>query len=106
VNRSARVSRDPFLVSVAVLVAMAIIGFVFVWLAWRTSTFEAIVASQLPYLASAGIGGMAIIGFSAAIFMIQLRRRTEARRRASNERVLDAAAAIVAALRADPNLRP
>lgn len=91
--------RDPFVVSVAVLVALIGAGLVGVGVAWKGAAASLVVAFQLPYIVSGALGGLALVGFAAGLLLIQVRRRAEAQRRADFDRVVRAAADVLAAAR-------
>lgn len=94
-----RAFRDPFAVSVGLLVLLAVAGFAGVVAAWRGAAASLDVAVQLPYIVSGAVGGLAGVGFSVGLLLIQIRRREEARRRAEMQRVVEAAAEVLAAVR-------
>jgi hypothetical protein len=91
--------RDPFVASVAVLAALAVIGLLGVAVAWKGAAATLVVALQLPYIVSGALGGLALLGFSLGLVLVQARRRDEARRRAELDRVVRAAAEVLAAAR-------
>ena len=91
--------RDPFVTSMLVLIALVIAGLIGVGVAWRGVAASLIVAVQLPYLVSGALGGLALIGFAAALIAIQSTRRVEARERAEMARFGRAAADVLGALR-------
>jgi hypothetical protein len=92
-------ARDPFVVSVIVLGALVVAGLVGVAVAWRGAAASLVVAFQLPYIISGALGGLALAGFASGLLMIQVRRRAEARRRVDFDRVVRAAADVLAAAR-------
>ena len=94
-----RLLRDPFAVSVAVLVVLGVAGLAGLAAGWRGAAASLDVAVQLPYIVSGALGGLSVVGFAAGLLLIQLRRREEARRRAELDRVVRAAAALLAATR-------
>ena len=98
-NRLRRGLRDPFVVSVTLLVALGVAGLAGIALAWKTAAGSLVVSVQLPYLVSGAMGGVALLGFAAGLLTIQLRRRQEAARRADMARVVAAAAEVLAAAR-------
>jgi hypothetical protein len=99
VNRLRRALRDPFVVSVSILVTLLAGGLVAVGVAWKTAAASLDVAVQLPYLVSGALGGLAVAGFAAGLLSIQIRRRQEASRRADMARVVTAAAEVLAVAR-------
>ena len=94
-----RAARDPFAVSVALLVALAVGGLVGVGVGWRGAAASLDVAVQMPYIVSGALGGLSLLGFAGGLLLIQFRRRNEARRRAELQRVVTAAADVLAAVR-------
>jgi hypothetical protein len=95
------VRRDPFVVSVALLVTLAVTGLVGVGVAWKGAAASLVVAFQLPYITSGAMGGLALTGFAAGLLLVQVRRRAEARRRADFDRVVRAAADLLAVARGE-----
>ena len=91
--------RDPFVASVAVLVALGLVGLVGVGVAWKGAAATLVVALQLPYIVSGALGGLALLGFALGLVLVQARRRNEAMRRAGFDRVVRAAADLLAAAR-------
>lgn len=94
-----RLLRDPFAMSVAVLVALGVAGLASLAAGWRGAAASLDVAVQLPYIVSGALGGLSVVGFSAGLLLIQLRRREEARRRAELGRVVRAVADLLASAR-------
>jgi hypothetical protein len=91
--------RDPFVASVAVLAVLVVTAFVGLGVAWKGAAATLVVALQLPYITSGAIGGLALLGFALGLMLVQARRREEARRRAELDRVVRAAADLLAAAR-------
>ncbi|MEY2478130.1 MAG: hypothetical protein QOG87_3445 [Actinomycetota bacterium] len=98
-SRVATALRDPFVASVGILVVLAVTGLVGVAVAWKGAAATLVVALQLPYLVSGAIGGLALLGFALGLLLVQTRRRREARERAELDRVVRAAADLLAAAR-------
>ena len=98
--------RDPFVVSVVVLGALVVAGLVGVGVAWKGAAASLVVAFQLPYIVSGALGGIALAGLGAGLLLIQVRRREEAQRRTDFDRVVRAAADLLAAARAEGLRRP
>lgn len=98
-TRLRRVLADPFVVSVLVLGALAGAGLIGIAVGWKGAAASLIVSVQLPYIISGAIGGLALLGFSLGLLLIQARRRQEALRRAELDRVVRAAAGVLAAVR-------
>jgi hypothetical protein len=55
------------------------LGFVFVLIGYLGISREALVAKQLPYLISGGIGGIALVGFGAMLVGTEDLKRTQER---------------------------
>ena len=91
--------RDPYTVSVTVLVVLAAGGLAGIGIGWRGAAASLVVSVQLPYIVSGVIGGLALLGFALGLLIIQVRRRREAERRADFDRVVRAAADLLAAAR-------
>jgi hypothetical protein len=92
---------DPFVVVVVVLGALVIAGLVGVAVAWRGVAATLVVALQMPYAVSGGLGGLALVGFALGVASVQASRRAAAQERADFGRVVDAAADLLAAVRSD-----
>jgi hypothetical protein len=92
---------DPYAVAIGVVVALAVAGLIGVAVAWRGLAASAVVALQLPYAVSGGVGGLALVGFALGIASIQASRRAAAVERAEFGRVVDAAAEVLRAVRSD-----
>jgi hypothetical protein len=99
VTQVRRALRDPFSVSVIVLVALAAAGLAGIAIGWKGAAASLIVSVQLPYIVSGVMGGLALLGFSLGLLLVQARRRQEARRRADFDRVVRAAVEVLAAAR-------
>lgn len=91
--------RDPYTVSVTVLVVLAAAGLGGIAIGWRGAAASLVVSVQLPYVVSGVIGGLALLGFSLGLLIIQVRRRREAERRADFDRVVRATADLLAVAR-------
>ena len=91
--------RDPYTVSVTVLVVLAAAGLAGIVIGWRGAAASLVVSVQLPYIVSGVIGGVALLGFALGLLIIQVRRRREALERAEFDRVVRAAADLLAAAR-------
>jgi hypothetical protein len=99
VTRLRAALRDPYTVSVTVLVVLAAGGLAGIGIGWRGAAASLVVSVQLPYIVSGVIGGLALLGFALGLLIIQVRRRREAERRADFDRVVRAAADLLAAAR-------
>jgi len=97
--RRAPAYADPFVVSVTVLVVLAAAGLIAVGLGWRGAAASLNVSVQITYLVSGALGGLALLAFSLGLLRVQTRRRREARRRGEFDRVVVAAAQLLAAAR-------
>jgi membrane protein implicated in regulation of membrane protease activity len=101
VKRLPAASADPWLVSIGVLLAGVATGFGAMVLAWRGAAARTSVADQLPYVVSGAMGGLALVVFSLAALVVQVRRRAEAVRRADLGRVRAAVLDLAAEVRAE-----
>jgi len=99
VKRLRAALRDPYTVSVTVLVVLAAAGLAGIAIGWRGAAASLVVSVQLPYIVSGVIGGLALLGFSLGLLIVQVRRRREAERRADFDRVVRAAADLLATAR-------
>jgi hypothetical protein len=91
--------RDPFVASLVVLVVLVLTALVGLGVAWKGAAATLVVALQLPYIVSGAVGGLALLGFALGLLLVQARRRDEAVRRADFDRVVRAAADVLAAAR-------
>ena len=98
-----RFLRDEFRVSIAILGALVVAGFVTIAVGWRGVAASAVVAVQLPYAISGLFGGIAVIGFAAGLLSVQIGRRREAEERAEFGRLVTSAADLLAAVRETPS---
>jgi len=99
VTRVRAAGRDPFAVSIVVLLLLAAAGLAGIAIGWSGAAGSLVVSVQLPYIVSGMIGGVALLGFSLGLLIIQARRHREAQRRAGFDRVVLAAADVLAAAR-------
>jgi hypothetical protein len=90
---------DEFRVSMVVLGALVVAGFVAIGIGWRGVADSLVVAVQLPYAISGVFAGIAVIGFAAGLISVQLGRRRAAEERAEFGRVVNSAANLLAAVR-------
>jgi hypothetical protein len=82
-------------------IALAVLGAVLIGLAWYALADERTVVEQLPYLASGGIGGLAVIVAGAALVHLTRQFRLErevARMAAGQEELRDALVALAGSL--------
>ena len=94
-----RVWADPFVVSVGVLALLAAAGLIAVGLGWRGAAASLNVSVQITYIVSGALGGLAVLAFALGLLRVQARRRRAARRRAEIDRVVAAAAQVLAVAR-------
>lgn len=97
---SLRRGRDPYVVSVLLLLALVTLGFLSIGLGWRVVARTLVVAYQLPGLVSGAMGGLALLAVGAALLSAQTSRWVAAQEGTELQGVLDEAAATVAAARA------
>jgi hypothetical protein len=93
------IAGDPYTSSVVVIAALALAGFVGIALGAVGAADAATLDAQLPYVVSGGIGGFALVVVAVGLHAAQRRRLAGARRRAALDRVLQAAAAVLAEAR-------
>lgn len=65
-------------------------GFVLITVAWGETAGEIDVPLQLPYVMSAGFGGLALVCVGVTLVAIDVRLRDSAARRAQSRQVTDA----------------
>jgi uncharacterized membrane protein len=80
--------RDPGVRAGLVLVAVVIAGFVMIPLAWRGVARAQFVPLQVPWLLSAGVAGLALIGGALGALTIHIGRRADAQHRAAMDDVI------------------
>jgi hypothetical protein len=87
-GRARRSTGDPFTRSIVVSVVLIAAGFVAIGLGWRGAARSLIVAEQLPFLLSGGIGGLALIVAGSATLALQSSRYWNARERRQIDRLV------------------
>ena len=80
-DRARAFAGDPYRRSIAISIALILGGFVAIGLAWHGAARSLIVAEQLPYLVSGGVGGLALIAAGAGVLAVQSSRYWNARER-------------------------
>jgi hypothetical protein len=85
---------DAFTRSVVLALSLIVGGFVAIGLGWKGAAASLIVAEQLPYLLSGGVGGLALIVTGSGILTVQANRYWNARERARLDLVLARATAV------------
>lgn len=91
-----RLLRDPALPGLLLMSAMVLVGFGALLIGWRGAARTVYVALQLPHIASAALGGLALIGLGVGLFNMQMDRRYIAREQELTDEILDEIAAVVA----------
>lgn len=81
-------AEDGGLRAAVVLGGVCVFGLVLIGLAWRGVARELYVPLQTPFLVSAGIGGLAIVGAGAVLLAVHLERRDAAAQRARMEKAV------------------
>ena len=89
-----RSMKDPFTRSVVLALALIAGGFVAIGLGWKGAAASLVVAEQLPYLLSGGVGGLALIVTGAGILTVQVNRYWSARERTRLDLVLARASVV------------
>jgi hypothetical protein len=92
-GRARRLTGDPFRRSIIISIALVLGGFVAIGLAWRGAARSLIVAEQLPFLVSGGVGGLALITAGAGVLAVQSSRYWNARERKQLDRLISLASA-------------
>ena len=90
---------DPGIQAIAVLVALAVAGFVLLGVAWHGAAGTPYVPLQLPWLVSGGLAGLAVIGMAAGGWSIHLSRRDDAAHRDAVETLVRDAIALAEDIR-------
>ena len=80
-DRARAFAADPYRRSIIISIALILGGFVAIGLAWHGAARSLIVAEQLPYLVSGGVGGLALIAAGAGVLAVQSSRYWNARER-------------------------
>ena len=80
--------RDAFTRSVVFALTLIAGGFVAIGLGWKGVAGSLVVAEQLPYLLSGGLGGIALIVAGSGILTVQASRYWNARERTRLDLVL------------------
>jgi len=86
--RARRLAADPFSRSIILSVVLIVAGFVTIWLGYRGAARSLIVAEQIPFLFSGGIGGLALIAAGAGTLAVQSSRYWNARERVLLDRIV------------------
>lgn len=92
--------RDAGVRAIAILVAIALVGFVMLGVAWHGVAGTTYVPLQLPWLVSGGLLGLAVIGISVGAWSIHLGRRQDALHRDAVETLVREAVALCEDIRA------
>lgn len=80
--------RDPGVRAALVLVGVSVAGFVLFAVAWRGVARTRFVPLQLPWLISAGVAGLALLGAALGALSIHTGRRADAAHRAAVDEVV------------------
>jgi hypothetical protein len=90
---------DPGIQAVVVLAGLAVASFVMLGLAWRGGARTPYVPLQIPWLVSAGIGALALLGMALGGWSIHLGRRQDAAHRDTVDTLVRDAAELAEDLR-------
>jgi hypothetical protein len=66
--------RDPRVSTTCVLVGLLSVGFGLIWLGYRSIAALGLVASQMPYVVSGGVVGMAMVGTALSLLSVHIDR--------------------------------
>jgi hypothetical protein len=91
--------RDPGVQAMLVLGLLAAIGFAMLALGWRGVARTVYVPFQLPWVASAGMAGLGLLGMALGAWSIHLSRRDDAVHRLTVEDVVREATELAEDLR-------
>ena len=105
-RRRRRLAGDPFTRSIAISILLVVAGFVAIWLGYRGAARSLIVAEQIPFLFSGGLGGVALIVAGAGVFAVQSSRYWDARERVLLDAIVRRSPAAVEALLAQEENAP
>lgn len=98
-----RLRLDDRLVASSLLFGgLAIVGVVAIAAGWRTAASTLVVPFQVPALVSGGIGGVALVVMGLGLLHLQWHRQWAVDESAELDQVLDAAEALLDALRSEP----
>jgi uncharacterized membrane protein YidH (DUF202 family) len=86
-----RIGSDPFSRSIALSLALIAGGFAAFGVAWRGAARSVIVAEQVAFLVSGGLGGVALILAGSGILAVQSSRYWNARERLRLEELVTVA---------------
>lgn len=79
-------------------IAIAVIGFVLIMIAWGGTAGQVNVALQVPYLISAGLNGLGLIMVGVTVINVAAKRRDSLLREQQNQLLADALRELSAAL--------
>lgn len=89
--RLRRLLSDPFSRSIILSVTIVVAGFVAIGIGWRGAARSVVVAEQLAFLVSGGVGGLALVMAGAGLLVVQSSRYWNARERRRLEELADVA---------------
>lgn len=93
--------RLPAGAGLAVVVALAVVGFALIGYTWAKVSLLTNTAKQLPYLVSGGLTGLGLVILAAAGLVVVTRRPDEQQRQLQTAALVDALERIERALDAD-----
>ena len=79
---------DPFRRACAVMLVVAIAGFVLIGVGWSVVAGSALVAEQVPVVLITGVGGIALVVVGLGLLWVQLQRRNAATQREQLDELL------------------
>jgi hypothetical protein len=101
-NRLRAFVREPFHLTTALAVGFVLGGFALIGFAWNGAARLTLVALQLPYVVSGGLGGLLLAGTGLALLGVQASRSEGAEQRRELDGVLDVVASVLAQRRGSP----
>src|SRR5207245_1148316 len=93
--------RDPGVRAGVVLLAAVVAGFALFVLSWRGVARTIYVPFQLPWMVSAGVIGLGLIGGALGFLSIHIGRRADAAHRATIEEIVRTAVALTDDIRSE-----
>jgi len=97
--RVQQLARDPYVSSLVAMLGLGLAGLLAIGLGAVGAADGPTLDAQIPYVVSGGLGGLSLVMVAGGLHIAQRRRLAGARRRAELDRVLEAAAGVLAQVR-------